>query len=191
MSNEVENINFKIDNQNNIPLDVVITLDEPNGWDGLIRASSDQPGGSFLLLSLPAYSSKDFSVAITPPANLKDGANVQFTLTVTPMNEEVPYDSDYTQSKSFTYLTECSGIKCLFNEIISPEPQTIALGLGLAFVLIFAVYRRGQNAAVMNEMEQNWVEQELETGHEIEEFIEEFAVEEDDDLELLDELEEL
>ena len=191
MSNEVENINFKIDNQNNIPLDVVITLDEPNGWDGLIRASSDQPGGSFLLLSLPAYSSKDFSVAITPPANLKDGANVQFTLTVTPVNEEVPYDSDYTQSKSFTYLTECSGIKCLFNEIISPEPQTIALGLGLAFVLIFAVYRRGQNAAVMNEMEQNWVEQELETGHEIEEFIEEFAVEEDDDLELLDELEEL
>lgn len=185
------NINFQIDNQNNIPLDVVITLEEPEGWDGLIKASSDQLGGSFLLLTLPAYTSKDFSIAVTPPANLKDGTEVTFVLTVTPMDEEVPYDSDYTQITSFMYTTECSGLACLMNEILSPEPQTIALGLGLAFVLVFAVYRRGQNAGISNEFEQNWIEEEPEVGLPLEEIFEEIAVEQDDDLELLDELEDL
>jgi hypothetical protein len=186
-----QNINFKIDNQNNIPLDVVITLDEPNGWDGLIRASSDQAGGSFLLLTLPAYSSKDFSVAVTPPANLKDGDEVEFTLTVTPMDQEVPYDSQFTQIMSFKYQTQCSGITCLLNEIMDPEPQTLALGIGLVFVLVFAVYRRGQNAGVMNETNKNWIEQDIVFESETVEAIEEIKVEEDDDLELLDELEDL
>ena len=190
-SSKERNINFKIDNQNNIPLDVVITLDEPNGWEGLIKASSGQNGGSFLLLTLPAYSSKDFSVSVTPPANLKDGDEATFTLTVTPMDEEVPYDSEYTQVMSFTYQTKCSGASCLVNEILSPEPQTIALGLGLAFVLIFAVYRRGQNAGIMNESQQNWIEEEAVEELQLEEMLEEVKVEEDDDLELLDELEEL
>jgi hypothetical protein len=170
---------------------VVITLEEPDGWDGLIRASSDQNGGSFLLLTLPAYSSKDFSVAVTPPSNLKDGDDVKFTLTVTPMDEEVPYDSEFTQIMSFSYQTECSGITCLFNEIMNPEPQTLALGIGLAFVLIFAVYRRGQNAGVGSEPHQTWVEEEFDFGLETVEPVVEPVVEEDDDLELLDELEDL
>ena len=190
-SDEERNINFQIDNQNNIPLDVVITLEEPVGWDGLIRASSDQNGGSFLLLTLPAYSSKDFSVAVTPPSNLKDGDDVKFTLTVTPMDEEVPYDSEFTQIMSFSYKTECSGVGCLMNEIMNPEPQTLALGMGLAFVLIFAVYRRGKNAGGMSEPYQKWAEEELDLGLETVEPVVESVVEEDDDLELLEELEEL
>jgi len=190
-SDEERNINFQIDNQNNIPLDVVITLEEPVGWNGLIRASSDQNGGSFLLLTLPAYSSKDFSVAVTPPSNLKDGDDVKFTLTVTPMDEEVPYDSEFTQIMSFSYKTECSGVGCLMNEIMNPEPQTLALGMGLAFVLIFAVYRRGKNAGGMSEPYQKWAEEELDLGLETVEPVVESVVEEDDDLELLEELEEL
>ena len=74
------------------------------------------------------------------------------------MDEEVPYDSEYTQIMSFSYQTECAGMRCLFNEIMNPEPQTLALGIGLAFVLIFAVYRRGQNAGVGSEPHQTWVE---------------------------------
>ena len=190
-SSEERNINFKIDNQNNIPLDVVITLEEPNGWNGLIRASSDQNGGSFLLVTLPAYSSKDFFVAVSPPANLKDGDEVTFILTVTPMDEEVPYDSEYTQIMSFSYQTQCAGVECLLNEIKDPEPQTLALGIGLAFVLVFAVYRRGQNAGVMNESQQNWIETEFDLGVKTLEPIVEFEHEEDDDLELLDELDDL
>ena len=92
---------------------------------------------------------------------------------------------------SFTYQTKCSGVSCLINEILSPEPQTIALGLGLVFVLIFAVYRRGQNAGIMNESQQNWIEEEAVGQLQLEEIQEEIAFEEDDDLELLDELEEL
>ena len=121
----------------------------------------------------------------------RDGDEATFTLTVTPMDEEVPYDSEYTQVMSFTYQTKCSGASCLVNEILSPEPQTIALGLGLAFVLIFAVYRRGQNAGIMNESQQNWIEEEAVEELQLEEMLEEVKVEEDDDLELLDELEEL
>ena len=55
-SGEFQTVEFIIDNQNNVPLDVVITLEEPQGWESLIRASSNQAGGNFLLLTLPAYS---------------------------------------------------------------------------------------------------------------------------------------
>ena len=77
------------------------------------------------------------------------------------------------------------------NEIMNPEPQTLALGMGLAFVLIFAVYRRGQNAGGMSEPYQKWAEEELDLGLETVEPVVESVVEEDDDLELLEELEEL
>jgi hypothetical protein len=190
-SESQRNINFKISNDNNIPLDVVITLDEPNGWDGLIRASSDQTGGSFLLLTLPAYSIKDFSVSMTPPTNLKNGEEVEIQLTVTPMDEEVPYDSEFTQMVTFTYLTECSGVSCLVNEIVRPGAQTLALGVGLVFVLIFAVYRRGKSAGLVNEVNQNFIESDDELPVVEEKLIPVPIVEEEDEIELLDELEEI
>ena len=190
-SESQRNINFKISNDNNIPLDVVITLDEPNGWDGLIRASSDQTGGSFLLLTLPAYSIKDFSVSMTPPTNLKNGEEVEIQLTVTPMDEEVPYDSEFTQMVTFTYLTECTGVSCLVNEIVRPGAQTLALGVGLVFVLIFAVYRRGKSAGLVNEVNQNFIESDDELPVVEEKLIPVPIVEEEDEIELLDELEEI
>ena len=33
-------LEFRIANDNNVPLDVVIELEEPTGWDGEIAASS-------------------------------------------------------------------------------------------------------------------------------------------------------
>ena len=143
-SGEFQTVEFIIANENNVPLDVVITLEEPNGWTALIRASSDQVGGNFLLLTLPAYSSKDFSLAITPPDTLKNGETIEFNLMVTPMDEEVPYDTEYTQNSKHIFSTACEGPSCFLNEIIDPEPQTLALGIGLAAAFIFAVYRRGQ-----------------------------------------------
>ena len=190
-SNQQRNLNYKISNDNNIPLDVVITLDEPNGWTGVIRASSDQAGGSFLLLTLPAYSDKDFSVSMTPPDNLKDGEQVKFTLTVTPMDEEVPYDAEYTQIVPFTYQTNCNGIGCLMNEVVNPGSETLVLGAGLVIVMVFAVYRRGQSSGVHTESKLNWVDEEFEANIVPEESIPEPVVEEDDDLELLDELDDL
>lgn len=187
-SNERRNINYKISNDNNIPLDVVITLEEPDGWEGVIRASSDQAGGSFLLLTLPAYSDKDFSVSITPPDNLKDGERIQFTLTVTPMDEEVPYDAEFTQTVPFTYLTNCNGIGCFMNEIANPSTQTLALGAGLVLVMVFAVYRRGQSSGALVEAKVNWEDEQFDANMIQEATVPEPVVEEDDDLELLDEL---
>lgn len=192
-SGEFQTVEYSIDNQNNIPLDVVITLEnEPQGWDVLVRASSDQTGGSFLLLTLPAYSSKDFSLAITPPNNLKNGETVQFELKVTPMDEEVPYDSEYTQTSKQIYQTSCQGAGCFVNELVNPEPQTLALGLGLCAAFVFAVYRRGQASGTTYEEEVFEYEDEKELEP-LESDLPEPVLEEedDDDLELLDELEAL
>ena len=191
-SAEFQTVEFIIENENNIPLDVVITLEEPLGWDALIRASSDQTGGSFLLLTLPAYSSKDFSLAITPPNNLKNGETIEFNLIVTPMDEEVPYDVEYTQSSKHIFSTACEGASCLLNEIVNPEKQTLALGAGLAAVFIFAVYRRGQLSGNVYEDEEFQP-----FGEDIDATVEKdippvvLEEEEDDDLELLDELDSL
>jgi len=192
-SGEFQTVEYSIDNQNNIPLDVVITLEnEPQGWDVLVRASSDQTGGSFLLLTLPAYSSKDFSLAITPPNNLKNGETVQFDLKVTPMDEEVPYDSEYTQTSKQIYQTSCQGAGCFVNEFLDPEPQTLVLWLGLFAAFVLAVYRRGQASGTMYEEEVFEYEDEKELEP-LESDLPEPVLEEedDDDLELLDELEAL
>ncbi len=192
-SGEFQTVEYSIDNQNNIPLEVVITLEnEPQGWDVLIRASSDQTGGRFLLLTLPAYSSKDFTLAITPPTNLKNGETIDFDLKVTPMDEEVPYDSAYTQTSTQVYGTSCEGASCFFNEIVDPEPQTLVLGLGLCAAFVFAVYRRGQASTSGFEDEVFLYEDEKELEP-LESTIPDPVMEEeiDDDLELLDELDAL
>ena len=144
-----------------------------------------------MLLTLPAYSDKDFSVSITPPENLKDGQMIKFTLTVTPMDEEVPYDAEFTQIVPFTYMTNCDGIGCFMNELANPSMQTLALGAGLVLVLVLAVYRRGQSSGVMLEAKLNWEDEEFESNMIPEETVPEPVVEEDDDLELLDELSDL
>ena len=78
--NEEKNLEFRISNQNNIPLDVVIRLDQPDGWQGAIRATSSQLGSDFLIINLPAYSSKDFRVTMIAPDDLKDSEEVLLSL---------------------------------------------------------------------------------------------------------------
>ncbi|MBT5255416.1 MAG: hypothetical protein HOL72_06600 [Euryarchaeota archaeon] len=190
---ETKNIEFRIDNQNNVPLDVVITLDEPTGWDGLIRASSEQAGGPFIILHLPAYTNKDFSVEITSPSQLKNSGEVSFSLTMTPMDENSPYDGNYTQIQSFKFMTECSGISCMFNEIIDPEPSTLALIVVIALLALYSFYNKAKYSADPKDFGHD-----LEISDEEEEIIDDLSleeiqveVEEEDDLELLDELENL
>ena len=188
---ETKNIEFRIDNQNNVPLDVVITLDEPTGWDGLIRASSDQAGGPFIILHLPAYSNRDFSVEITSPSQLKNSEEVSFSLTMTPMDENSPYDGNYTQIKSFKFKTECSGISCMFNEIINPEPSTLALIIVVILLGLYSFYNKAKLSGENKEYFDIAEGEEFENDEDslLEEL--QIEVEEDDDLELLDELENL
>ena len=187
-SQETKNIEFRISNDNNIPLDVVIELEEPTGWDGEIAATSSQVGGGFLLVTLPAYTSKDFFVELTAPNNLKDGTDVEFVLRVTPMDDEVPYNSTYTQLSKFNFKTECTGLSCFMNEIYDPEPQTLALGAGLVLLFILAVYRRGRYDSSTSNFVEIPAEEEMKLEEEVEMDIPEPVTEPDDDIELLDEL---
>ena len=189
-SQETKSIEFRIANDNNIPLDVVIELEEPTGWDGEIAASSSQVGGGFLLVTLPAYASKDFFVELTAPSNLKDGTDVEFVLRVTPMDDEVPYNSTYTQLSKFNFKTECTGLACFMNEIYDPEPQTLALGAGLVVLFVLAVYRRGRYDSANVSFEEVPVEDQtkLEDSDVPELVIPAPVTDDDDDIELLDEL---
>ena len=190
-SDEKKSIEFRITNDNNVELDVFIELEEPEGWDGEISASSSQAGGGFLFVTLPAYSSKDFFVELTAPSNLKDGSEADFALKVTPMDDEVPYSDDYNQLSKFTFKTECKGISCLLNELYEPEPQTIALLAGLVGLFIMAVYRRGKYDSSTHQFtevpfeDQDKMEEELDVPEPV---VEE---PEDDDIELLDALDEI
>ena len=192
-SEEKKSIEFRISNDNNVQLDVFIELEEPEGWEGEISASSTQVGGGFLFLTLPAYSSKDFFVELTAPSNLKDGSEVDFTLKVTPMDDEVPYAEEFNQISKFTFKTECRGVSCLLNEIYQPEPQTIALFAGLLAILFLAIYRRGRYDSsnyLIEEVPQE-LEMESDEGLDIPEPVSEDSLEDDDDLELLDALDEI
>ncbi len=188
-SQETKNIEFRISNDNNIPLDVVIELEEPTGWDGEIAATSSQAGGGFLLVTLPAYTSKDFFVELTAPDRLKDGTDVEFVLKVTPMDDEVPYNSSYTQLSKFNFKTECTGLSCFVNEIYDPEPQTLALGAGLVLLFVLAVYRRGRYDSTTSSFVEVPLEDQMKLVEEQPEMdIPEPVTEQDDDIELLDEL---
>ena len=191
---EEKNLEYRISNQNNIPLDVVIRLDQPDGWEGAIRATSSQLGSDFLIINLPAYSSKDFSVTMIAPEDLKDSEEVSFEFRVTPMNNETPFEDEYVQRFTFSYMTECTGAACLFQELVNPEPQTMvfyALILGLLF------YARGRSGRGEKEGYE-FVEYDVESDEE--KMLEEdddlpppvVAQEDlDDDLELLEELDDL
>ena len=192
-----ETIEYRIDNQNNIPLNVFITTVEPNGWSSELKASAEQNGGSFLLLTIDAYGTENFNVDITPPESTKNGEEITFRIEVTPMDESAPYGPEYIQYGDFNYLTSCSGLACLINEITNPSQTTIALMVLGAILVLYWVNSAAKNRAnraaglVVKEFEES-VEslEEEQADSEIPEPVK-MEEEEDDDLELLEELEDL
>ena len=190
---ETQNIEYRIDNQNNIPLNVFITTVEPNGWTSELKASAEQNGGSFLLLSIPAYGTENFNVDLTPPETTKNGEEITFRIEVTPMDESAPYGPEYIQYGDFKYLTSCKGLGCLINEITNPSQTTIALMVLGALLVLYWVNSAAKNRAnkaaappvkVFDENEEEEEEIDIPQPVKIEE-------EDDDDLELLEELEDL
>ncbi len=190
---EAKNLEYRISNQNNIPLAVVIRLSQPNDWEGSIRATSSQLGSDFLILTLPAYSYKDFSVTMTAPDGLKDSEEVKFEFRVTPMDNETPYEEEFQQKFTFTYMTECSGVSCLMRELLSPEPQTIVFYVMLGALVLYAARRSGGTGR--SELADLAVKEDMAAAAFDEEDDDDLpppvTVDEDDDLELLDELEDL
>ena len=141
---ETLDVEYRIENQNNVQLNVIITLDTPEGWDGSLD------GGDFISLSLPAFSTEDFTLEITAPANVKNGQMLDFQMTVVPMDEENPYPCNaeicYTQEPTFSFKTESSGVlNAIMSELSDPEPTTMVMFLSILVLLGFGLYRRGQN----------------------------------------------
>ena len=191
---EQKNLEYRISNQNNIPLDVVIRLDQPDGWEGAIRATSSQLGSDFLILNLPAYSSKDFSVTMIAPDAIKDSEQVEFEFKVTPMDNETPYEEDYLQKFSFGYMTECSGVSCLVRELVNPEPQTIVFYILIGALVLYAARRGGRQGGEFYNADEDALSKEMVAIEEDDDDDLPAPVtyqEDDDDLELLEELEDL
>ena len=192
---EQKNLEYRISNQNNVALGVVIRLDQPQGWDGTIRTTSNQLGADFLIITLPAYSSKDFSVTMLAPDELKDSEEVAFEFQVTPMDNETPYSSSYIQQFTFSYMTQCTGVGCLVQELVDPEPQTIAFYVAILAIVIYARGRQGGQEDDLYEDEEMLGEKEapdaFAEGEETPPEEDEPLEDEDDDVELIGMLDEL
>ena len=194
---ESKELGFRVDNQNNIPLTVLVSLDEPSGWEnGAVSVNSFQQAGSTLLVTVDAYSNEKFTVDLTAPTTVKNNDRAELTIIVEPYDDEVPYGIDFKQQTKFEFATTCTEVACLANELRDPEPSTIGLIGMLVAIVLYGTYRRGANKTIAAALPtkdvafpdsvefETPVEQDLDLPPAV---TEEF----DDDLELLDELSDL
>ena len=188
-----KNIEFFVENTNNVPLDIVITTNAPTGWDLELRTNANQVGQNFVILSVPAFSKNEFTMVVTAPENIRSGDDFQIELVVTPMADEIPYPPEYTQNPLFSLTSTCEGLNCAINQIVNPSSQTVGLFVALGMIILIAIYRKGAQSTAGYEEEKTWSEDD--------EDLEEISLDipapvtddEDlvDDLELLDELDDL
>tara|TARA_A200000113_G_scaffold76387_1_gene67229 strand:+ start:14993 stop:17887 length:2895 start_codon:yes stop_codon:yes gene_type:complete len=178
-------IEYRIDNLNNVEVDVIISVKAPDGWDATLD------DGEIIPFTLDAFSSDDFTMQITAPDKVKNGELVEFELTVTPTSyQECTDNLCYIQKPSFTFKTESSGlINSIMSELEDPEPTTVVLLLSVLVLAGFGLYRRGQHK-MKAKMYASMVEpttMQPESDEEVE--VDDFAEEEDlseetDDIEL-------
>ena len=140
-SGQTIDVEYRIDNLNNVEVDVVISVKAPAGWDVTLDS------GEIISFTLAAFSSEDFTMQITAPDKVKNGQIVEFELTVTPTNYQDCTDNlCYIQKPTFEFKTESSGLlNSILSEIEDPEPTTIVLFLSVLVLGGFGLYRRGQN----------------------------------------------
>jgi hypothetical protein len=178
-------IEYRIDNLNNVEVDVIISVKAPDGWDATLD------DGEIIPFTLDAFSSDDFTMQITAPDKVKNGELVEFELTVTPTSyQECTDNLCYIQKPSFAFKTESSGlINSIMSELEDPEPTTVVLLLSVLVLAGFGLYRRGQHK-MKAKMYASMVEPTTMQPESVEEFeVDDFAEEEDlfeetDDIEL-------
>ena len=185
-----QNIEFSIENQNNVALDIIVSAqDLPDGWSASFTTSGSSNQGNTILLNISAFNSSEFTLILTAPDDLVGGDDVEIVLSVEPLDSEVSTAS-LKQTPTFVFKTTCDGFSCFTNAATDfQNPQTVGLYLGFLLIIFLAVYRRGQTSArelaalEKEEMaDQMWSDrlEEIPDGDEEEEF-------DEDDLELIDE----
>ena len=134
-------VEYRIDNLNNVEVDVVISVTAPDGWEATLD------DGDIISFTLSAFSSEDFSMQINAPDKVKNGEIVDFVITVTPTSYQICNPEEcYIQKPSFEFKTESSGIlNSIMSELENPESTTIVLMLSVLVLAGFGLYRRGQN----------------------------------------------
>ena len=134
-------IEYRIENLNNVEVDVIISVKAPDGWDATLN------DGEIIPFTLGSFSSKDFTMQITAPEKVKNDQIVEFEITVTPTSyQECTANLCYIQKPTFQFKTENSGIvNSIMSELEDPEPTTIVLLLSILVLAGFGLYRRGQN----------------------------------------------
>ena len=138
---QTEPFEYRIDNLNNVEVDVVISVKSPDGWDATLD------DGEIISFTLDSFSSREFTMEITAPEKLKSGEMVEFEITVTPTNyQECTANLCYIQKPTFEFKTETSGvINSIMSEIEDPEPTTLVLFFSVLALAGLGLYRRGQN----------------------------------------------
>ena len=138
---QTEPFEYRIDNLNNVEVDVVISVKAPDGWDATLD------DGEIISFTLDSFSSREFTMEITAPEKLKSGEMVEFEMTVTPTNyQECTANLCYIQKPTFGFKTENSGIlNSIMSEIEDPEPTTVVLFFSVLALAGLGLYRRGQN----------------------------------------------
>ena len=138
---QTEPFEYRIDNLNNVEVDVVISVKSPDGWDATLD------DGEIISFTLDSFSSREFTMEITAPDKLKSGEMVEFEITVTHTNyQECTANLCYIQKPTFEFKTETSGvINSIMSEIEDPEPTTLVLFFSVLALAGLGLYRRGQN----------------------------------------------
>jgi hypothetical protein len=200
LPNAEQEIEFRVENDNNVPLDINILAESlPTGWDADFSVSGTSNSGKYVQLEIGAFSTNEFILILRAPENIVSGQDVSVTFEVSLRDPdgEIPYDMDendveYTQHPTFKFQTACTGFSCIINAATNfDSPQIIGLYVGIILVLGIAIYRRGQSAAMYGyAMKEEAMVEEL-FSEELEDLPESDLSDEelDDDLELLEELE--
>jgi hypothetical protein len=189
-----QSIDFRVENSNNIQLDVIISTQSlPDGWTASFTTSGSSQSGNTIMLEIGAFNNSEFTMILKAADDIVAGKDAVVELSIEPLDSEVS-TTHLKQTPKFTFSTTCEGFDCIKNAALDFEsPQTIGLYVGIVVVVFLAVYRRGQSSArefaVLEEEEKslsamNEALDDIPDGIENEEELE-------DDLELLDELEDL
>ena len=143
LPSQTKSIEYLVKNNNNIPLDIVITASAPSGWDVKMKTSNVQLGANFVILTVPAFSQDEFTMDFTSPDSMRTGEELTVEFEVTPMDEEVPYPLEFKQEERFKFATTCDGfVNCVSSQVLNPSTPTIGLYFGLGLVLFIAIYRK-------------------------------------------------
>ena len=80
LPSQTKSIEYLVKNNNNIPLDIVITASAPSGWDVKMKTSNVQLGANFVILTVPAFSQDEFTMDFTLLIQCEQARNLRSSL---------------------------------------------------------------------------------------------------------------